>query len=235
MPSRIYCKNNYIVAEDPTSDADQATTVNFLGREVSVQKGHATAGGILMPTEDRLVTSPSCHEVVVKASAMRGVSPGDRVIIYLGGDDGSASANGISAFVKVDGTERFIVHEAFVWAKVKDGEVLPLRHVALTERDDEAFRRHTLGAASVLFLPDAQVEHGMKATGETNDQVLASVTALYERVLRVGQDVKGLERGETVCFSPSYMATKLRRYVDGKTRWFHLVDAREVYFAVGEG
>ena len=48
----------------------------------------------------------------------KGIQKGDRVIIYLGGDDGSASANGISAYIKVDGKERFIGIKGFVTGDV---------------------------------------------------------------------------------------------------------------------
>jgi hypothetical protein len=236
MPSRIYCKNSHIVAADPVEAraARTQSNVSFLGREVSIAQGHASAGGVLLLNTDELVTSPSCHEVEVHASGVRGVSPGDRVIVFLGGDtQGEVSANGISAFVKVDGQERYIIHSAFIWAKVKDGEILPLGRIALTERNDAAFRQHALGPASVLFTPDAQLEHGMRATGDdAGEQVLASVTALYETVVRTGPDVRDLNRGEVVCFSPSFAATKLKRRVGSETKYYHLIDTDDAFFSV---
>lgn len=236
--SRIYCKNNHLVVREPDEarDAARHEKVSFLGvRDVSVPRGRVdAASGLVLLNTDELVTSPNSHEVVVVASSMRGVSPGERVIIFLGGDSqGEVSANGISAFVKVEGEERWVVHQAFVWAKVKDGEVLPLHHIVLTERNDEAFKRHVLGAGSVLFPPEAQLTGGMRATGDdANEQVLASVTALYETVARTGEDVKGLARGETLCFSPSFSATRLKRRVGGSTRYFHLVDSRDAFFTI---
>lgn len=236
--SRIYCKNNHLVVREPDEarDAARHEKVSFLGvRDVSVPRGRVDAAtGLVLLNTDELVTSSNSHEVVVVASSMRGVSPGERVIIFLGGDSqGEVSANGISAFVKVDGEERWVVHQAFVWAKVKDGEVLPLHHIVLTERNDEAFKRHVLGAGSVLFPPEAQLTGGMRATGDdANEQVLASVTALYETVARTGPDVRGLERGETLCFSPSFSATRLKRRVGSETKYYHLVDSRDAFFTV---
>lgn len=236
MSSRIYCKNRHIVAADPVEarDAARQSNVSFLGRDVAVPQGHASAGGVLLLNTDQLITSVTCHEVEVHASAVPGVSPGDRVIVFLGGDtQGEVSANGISAYVKVDGEDRYIVHETFIWAKIKDGEVLPLHHIALTERNDAAFRRHALGPASVLFTPDAQLTGGMRATGDdAGEQVLAAVTALYETVVRTGPAVKDLVRGEVVCFSPSFAATRLRRRVGQETRYYHLIDTRDAFFSV---
>lgn len=236
--SRIYCKNNHLVVREPDEarDASRHEKVSFLGvRDVSVPRGRVDeASGLILLNTDELVTSPNSHEVIVVASSMRGVSPGERVIIFLGGDSqGEVSANGISAFVKVEGEERWVVHQAFVWAKVKDGEVLPLHHIVLTERNDEAFKRHVLGAGSVLFPPEQQLTGGMRATGDdANEQILASVTALYETVARTGADVKDLSRGETLCFSPSFSATRLKRRVGKETRYYHLVDSRDAFFTV---
>lgn len=62
--------------------------------------------------------------------------------------------------------------------------------------------------------------------------MLGAVNATYERVVRTGHRVSPdeLRRGEVVCFSPSYMATRLTRYVDQQAREYHLVDLDEVYF-----
>jgi hypothetical protein len=69
-----------------------------------------------------------------------------------------------------------------------------------------------------------------KAGARTRD----SVTALYERVYRTGPDVAADEfaRGQVVCFSPSYSATRLTRTAGSTTKHFHLVDSHEVYFSV---
>jgi hypothetical protein len=216
VSSRIYAKNGYIVASELPSDAavDPASGLMLFGRDRA----------------DRVATSRTCHEMRVEAVApdVVGLRVGDHVLVYLGGDDGEVSANGISAFVKVDAVERAVVHDRFVWGVVRDGAVFPRGRIALTKRNDAAFRRHTLGAASVLFLPEAQHTHGQKATGEESDSVLASVTALYETVSRVGPDVTELSPGETVCFSPSFSSTLLRV---GR-EWYHLVDSNEAFFTV---
>lgn len=241
--TKIYCRNGNIVVAD-LADAPH-DIVQFLGRDVAVRRGVAspTGSGVLL-LEDRLVTSETSHEVVVLASGVPDLVPGDRVIIYLGGDDGSVSANGISAFVKVDGVERGVIPERFVWARVRDGEVLPRGRVLLTERtarSELAFVRHTLGpdlAGYGITLADAMMTHGVRATGEASDQVLGSVTALFEEVARTGDRVRSDEygRGELVCFSPSFMATRLTRALPGgERREYHLVDADEVFFALSDG
>jgi hypothetical protein len=216
--SRIYCRNGYIVASELPSDAaaDPTSGLYLIGRDRA----------------DRVSTSRTCHEMRVDAVApdVKGIKPGDHVIVFLGGDDGGVSANGVSAFVKVDAVERAVVHQRFVWGVVRDGQVFPLHRIALTKRNDDAFRRHTLGAQSLLFLPEAQQKHGQRATGpdDQSDNVLAAVTALYETVTRVGADVKDVHPGETVCFSPSFSSALLRVGRD----WYHLVDSDEVFFAV---
>ena len=236
--SRIYCKNNHLVVREPDEarDAARHEKVSFLGvRDVSVPRGRVDeASGLILLNTDELVTSPNSHEVIVVASSMRGVSPGERVIIFLGGDSqGEVSANGISAFVKIEGEERWVVHAEYVWAKLKDGEVLPLGHIALTERNDDAFRQHAMGRGSVLFPPEAQLTGGMRATGDSSDQVLASVTALYENVVRTGPAVaNGVARGDLLCFSPSYSATRLQRRLGDRTQYLHLVDTRDAYFTI---
>jgi hypothetical protein len=221
MASRILCRNGYIVASElPSGGAiDPQSGLTLFGRDRA----------------DRVSTSTTCHEMVVDAVApdVAGIKPGDHVIVFLGGDDGGVSANGISAFVKLDALERAVVHERFVWAVVRDGVVYPLGRVVLTKRNDEAFRRHVLGASSLLHLPEAQQKHGQRATGPDDDSnnVLASVTALYETVSRVGAGVRsgvGIKPGETVCFSPSFSSALLRVGRD----WFHLVDSEEIFFAV---
>lgn len=239
MTTRIYCKNRHFVLRDPVAKAEAARSdeVEFLGRTVTVQRGHATPGGVLLPASAAgatVTTSRSCHELdVVAADPATGVKPGDRVIVYLGGDtDGTADANGISAFVPVEGTEHVVVHEAFVWAKVTPGGVEPLRRIVLTARNDAAFMRHVFGqgAAAVMVAPEAQLVHGARATGEESDREIAAVTALYETVRRVGPDAAryGVSEGEVLCFSPSFSSTRLD--IDG--RQFHLVDAKEAFFSV---
>lgn len=216
MPTRIICKNGYVVASElPSGGAvDPTSGLTLFGRDRA----------------DRVSTSRTCHEMVLDAVGpdVRDLRPGDHVLVYLGGDDGDVQANGISAFVKVDAAERAVVHDRFVWAVVRDGVVYPRGRIALTKRNDEAFKRHVLGAQSLLFLPEAQLAHGQRATGDDSDQVLAAVTALYETVTRVGAGVKDLSPGETVCFSPSFSSTRLRV---GR-EWFHLVDSDEAFFTV---
>lgn len=216
--SRIYCRNGYIVASElPSGGAiDPTSGLTLFGRDRA----------------DRVTTSRTCHEMVVDAVApdVAGIKPGDHVIVYIGGDDGDVSANGVSAFVKLDAVERAVVHQRFVWGVVRDGAVFPLGRTVLTKRNDVAFHRHTLGAGSLLFLPEAQQKHGQRATGpdDQSDNVLAAVTALYETVTRVGADVKELTPGETVCFSPSFSSALLRAGRD----WYHLVDSEEIFFSV---
>jgi hypothetical protein len=243
MKTAIYCKNGYVVVADPATDA-KASRVEFLGRELLLTEGAAkTDSGLFLPAADTLATSHNSHEVVVLASRVPDLEPGDRVLVFLGGDDGGVSAAGISAFVRVEGVERGVVHERFVWAKVRDGEILPRGRVVLTERTpetDAAFVRHTFGpglAGLGVSAPDALLAHGHRATGEETDQVLGSVTALFERVARTGSDVRDDEfvRGDLVCFSPSYMATRLvRNFGAGDQRQYHLVSADEIFFALGE-
>lgn len=214
--SKIYCKNGYIVACELPSDGaiDPSSGLVLFGRDRA----------------DRVSTSPTCHELRVDAvgADVTDLKPGDHVLVYLGGDDGDVSANGISAFVKLDAAERAVVHDRFVWAVVRDGVVWPRGRIALTRRNDDAFRRHVLGAQSLLYLPEAQLKHGQQATGAPSDGVLASVTALYETVTRVGATCTELRPGETACFSPSFSSTLLRVGRD----WFHLVDSDEVFFVV---
>lgn len=237
MPTRILCKNNHVVCVDPVQrrEAAQHETVRsaVFDRDVSVPRGRVQGGLVRLDDTDAWTTSKSCHELEVAASGAADLVPGDRVIVYLGGDtDGIVEANGISAFVKVDGVERCVVHEAFVWAKVKDGEVLPRGRIVLTERNDRAYHRYTWGAGALIQGPDAQLVHGHRATGEDSDQVLAAVTALYEKVYRVGPAVRDLGRGALVCFSPSFAATRLRRRVGEGWRFYHLVDSAEIFFEV---
>ncbi len=242
MSSKIYCKNNYLVVADPSSDAAQSEVVLPNGRQVLVTEGAGrTASGLYLPAADTLATSHNSHEVVVLASGVPDLKPGDRVLVFLGGDDGDAVAAGISAFVRVDGVERGVVHERFVWAKLKDGEVLPRGRVVLTERtpeSDAAFVRHTYGpglAELGIQAPDALLTHGHRATGEDGTaQVLGAVTALFERVVRTGPAVRDAARGELVCFSPSYMSTRLARSLGGERRQYHLVDSSEIFFSLSD-
>jgi hypothetical protein len=232
---RIHVKNDNVIVADLAGAA--SSRVNFLGREILVQDGVASSSGsgLLLPA-DRIVTSETSHEVVVLASSPEAadLAPGDRVIIYLGGDDGSVSANGISAFVKVDGVERGVIPARFIWAKIRDGEVIPRGRVVLTQPDPAVFRRHVLGAESALHHPDQLLTHGHRATGGEGDgNILGAVNATYERVVRTGHRVPSdeLKRGDVVCFSPSYMATRLTRNVGTDTFEYHLVDADEIYFS----
>lgn len=236
MKSRIYCKNGHIVARDPLAcrEAAQSDQVEFLGRSVAVQRGHATPGGVLLPASaagSTVTTSASCHELdIVASDAATGLAPGDRVLVYLGGDDGDIAATGISAFVPIEGTDHVVVHAKYVWAKITPGGVLPLGRIALTARNDAAFHRHVLGpgASAVMTLPEAQSVHGARATGRDGDErEIAAVTALYETVRRAGPAANVTE-GDVLCFSPSYCSTRLD--IDG--RQFHLVDSDEAYFVI---
>ena len=239
MAVRVHVKNGNVIVADVA--ATSQSRVEFLGREILVQDGIAspTGSGLLLPA-DRLVTSETSHEVVVLGTSPEAadLAPGDRVVIYLGGDDGAVSANGISAFVRIDGVERGVIPERFIWARIRDGEVLPRGRIALTEVDPAAFRRHVLGEASRLYTPDALLTHGHRATGaeHANENLLGAVNATYERVVRTGPKVRPeeLRRGDTVCFSPSYMSTRLQRVVGGETRHYHLVDTDEIYFSESE-
>jgi hypothetical protein len=242
MSTSIYCRNNYVVVADPADDVAQSK-VDFLGREILLTEGAArTESGLFLPSADTLATSQNSHEVIVLASKTPDLKPGDRVLVYLGGDDGAVSAAGISAFVRVDGVERGVVHERFIWARLKDGEILPRGRAVLTELTPDAvlaFVRHTYGprlAELGLTAPDALLTHGHRATGQESDQVLGSVTALFERVVRTGPDVPDAElaRGDLVCFSPSYMSTRLVRTVGGEQRQYHLVASDEVFFTLGD-
>lgn len=236
MTSRIYCKNRHIVARDPLAKraAAQSDEVEFLGRKVAVQRGHASPGGVLLPASaagSTVSTSTSCHELdVVASDPATGLVAGDRVLVYLGGDDGEVSATGISAFVPVEGAEHVVVHEKYIWARITPGGVAPLGRIVLTARNDAAFHRHVLGpgASAILAVPEAQSVHGARATGrDGDDREIAAVTALYETVRRAGPKADVAE-GAVLCFSPSYSATRLD--IDG--RQFHLVDSAEAYFTI---
>jgi hypothetical protein len=236
---RIYNKNGYVVARDPVENTARVDGHDARGNAVATPEGHLTDGGlILIGSQRKITTSTSSHEVVITACAPdSGFEVGERVIVYLGGDDGGVNANGISAFVSLDGEDAFMIHEKFIWARVKDGEVLPLRNVVLTQRDDEAMRWYSRGAESLLHIPEANLSLGLSATGSDDpsrggQRVVDSVTALYERVYRTGPDVKDLARGDVVCFSPSYSATKLKLGLGEDIRYFHLVDSAEVFFSV---
>lgn len=231
---KIKVTNGNVVVADMA--ATPSSRVEFLGREILVQEGVAapSGSGLLLPA-DRLVTSETSHEVIVLAASPQAadLAPGDRVVIYLGGDDGAVSANGISAFVKIDGVERGVVPSQFIWAKIRDGEIIPRGRIILTEADPKVFRKHVLGSESALHVPEQLLTHGHRATGgEGDERLLGAVNATYERVVRTGAKVHPdeLKRGEVVCFSPSFMSTRLTRYVGGEQREYHLVDLDEVFF-----
>lgn len=237
--TRIYNRNGYIVARDPAENTARVDGRDAHGNAVATPEGHATAGGlILLGSQRKLTTSTSSHEVEIMACAPEsGFAVGDRVIVYLGGDDGTVSASGISAFVSLDGAQAFTIHERFIWARVRDGEVLPLRDVVLTQRDDEAMRRYSRGADALLAIPEVNLARGLSATGSDRpdaggQRAVDSVTALYERVYRVGPAVSDVARGDVVCFSPSYSATRLKVGQGPDTQYFHLVAASEIFFSV---
>lgn len=232
----IYCKNGHVVCREPKTDAGTGVDARFAGRTVSTPKGRTTDGGLILLGADKLTTSATCHEVEVVASKTDDLQPGDRVIVYIGGDDGAVTANGISAFVPINGVDHFIVHDRFVWARVRDGEILPRGKVVLTERNDEAFRRHVLGPAALLHMPGVLERLGVSATGAedgANSGEMYAVTALYETVYRTGPAVTNVARGAVVCFSPSYSAARLSKGMGTATRHFHLVDSEELYFSEG--
>lgn len=251
MPTKPYCKNSFVLARElPAVTAAQAgdSTAQFNGRAVLTPVGHqAQPGGLIMLDDSavRLTTSKSCHEleIVAVSPQVYGLRPGHHVIVYLGGDTaGSVNANGISAFTQIDGAETFAIHESFIWARVEDGTtVFPRGKIVLTERDDEAFKRHALGAtrALLLHLPEANLAGGLAATGSTDPteggaRALDSVTHLYERVVRVGPLVRDVLKSEVVAFSPSYSATRLTiRRSGSRPAWHgHLVDSEEIFFSV---
>ncbi len=241
---RAYCKNGHIVARDCVTDHAEGVTVDHHGQRVGVATGFPTAGGIIL-LDDRLTTSESSQELEVVSSATPGLEPGQRVVVYIGGDDGGISANGISAFLSFDGVESAIVPSRFVWAVVKDGELIPRLDVLLVERDDAAMRKYAFNGSPILP-PDSLLATGAAAANRENPQESGarprdSVTLQYARVVRVGPDVRdeGLGRGAVVAFSPSFMCTALVRNVrglDGKyvRKDYALVSSKEVFFVVGE-
>lgn len=240
---RAYCKNDYILATDPaTAKSKETIQVSHGGKLLAVARGTETGGGIIL-LSDRLATSPTSHEAEVVESATADVAKGDRIIIYLGGDDGEISASGISAFLPLNGQECFVVPDRFVWAKIRDGEILPRRNVLLVERDDDAMRKYAFNS-SPIEAPGGLYQHGVSAANRTDPtadgaRTRDSVTLQYARVVRTGPGVRddALARGAVVAFSPSYACTTLVRDVrgaDGKyqRRWYALVDSSEVFFTV---
>ena len=243
---RAYCKNGYVICTDPaTTKAKQTATGRAAdGSAILVAEGHQTAGGIIL-LDDRLATSPTSHEAEVVASATEDVQPGDRVVVYLGGDDGDIQASGISAFLPLNGQECFVVPDQFVWARIRDGEILPRRNVLLVERDDEAMKRYAFNSTT-LHVPDRLMQHGVAAANREDPtaggaRTRDSVTLQYARVVRTGPSVKddGLARGTVVAFSPSFSCTTLVRQVRDAAgnytkRYYALVDSSEVFFTVYE-
>lgn len=250
MP-RIYCKNSHAVGFDPHERAkakrDHATA-RFGGIDVAVRAGASTTEGGIILLDDRLATSPTSHEIELSAvcPSVGDLAAGDRVVMYIGGDDGSVQANGVAAYHPdpVTGEEAFTVHERFLWAKLKDGEVIPRGRAILVERDDAAMHRYAFNS-SVIHAPDANYVHGIAAAHRDDPnaggaRTRDAVTLQYARVARVGPAVKDpeLQRGAIVAFSPSYSCTTLVREVrNAKTgkydkSYLALVDSSEVYFAV---
>ena len=233
--TRIRSRRHFVVAKDPASNETASSTFN--GREVRTPLGHVTPGGLIM-LQDRLTTSKTCHEVELVAvpPGVDDLAPGDRVIVYLGGE--ADLGVGISAFPALDGTEHSVIPEGFIWAKLKDGEIIPRGRIILTERDDVAFKRYTFGREFAYELHSDTLIHGLTASGDedpTNDgaRTRDAVTALYERVYRTGPKADAdLVRGQVVCFSPSYSSTRLTRLVGGVRKHYHLVDGGEVFFSV---
>lgn len=268
-------------------------TVDHLGQRVGVTSGFQTEGGIIL-LDDKLGTSPNSHEMEVVASATADLQPNDRVVVYLGGDDGDVSSAGISAFLPFNGEECAIVPERYLWATVRDGEIIPRRDVVLVERDDAAMQRYAFNS-SPIHVPTGQLgvdlmRHGVAAAnredpGAGGARTRDSVTLQYARVVRAGPDVgvltaekqlanikwmldewsgdedniyamrdllsalqealrfpvrdTELDRGAIVAFSPSLMCTTLVRRIrlrsgEFETKYYALVSAGEVFFAVGE-
>lgn len=247
---RAYCKNGHVVAKETNATAARGVTVvDAHGQRVGVAEGFRTEGGIIL-LDDKLATSPNSHEMEIVASATPDLQPGDRVVVFLGGDDGGVSSAGISAFLPYNGEECGVVPAQFLWATVRDGELIPRLDVVLVERDDAAMRRYAFNS-SPIHAPDGALgvdlmRHGIAAAnredpGAAGARTRDSVTLQYARVVRTGPDVQDeqLQRGAIVAFSPSFMCTTIVRKVrraDGSydTRYYALVSAGEIYFAVGE-
>jgi len=239
---RIYCKNGYVVAADPKTDGGEVVRGALGHLSFAVPKGVDSGGGLIL-LGDSLKTCGQSHEIEVLASETPDLPAGSRGLVYLGGDDGSVAANGISAFFPVGDRQCFSVPEAFVWGVVRDGEVLPRGRAVLVERDDEAHRRYAMNS-SVIHAPGVVMEHGVSATGsadphEGGARQRDSVTVLYSRVVRTGPEVRDpeLQRGAVVCYSPSYSCCRLERAVrraDGtlEKRHYALLDSEEIFFAV---
>lgn len=246
---RAYCKGGHVIAKETAPVKAGVTVRDAHGQSVSVAEGFTTPGGIIL-LDDKLATSPTSHEMEIVASATPDLQPGDRVVVYLGGDDGGVSSAGISAFLPFNGEECAMVPERYLWARVKDGELMPRRNVVLVERDDAAMQRYAFNSSPIVA-PDGVMgvdlmEHGISAAnredpGAGGARTRDSVTLQYARVARVGPDVKDtdLVRGVVVAFSPSYMCTTLVRQIrnrDGKydRHYYALVSAEEIFFVAGE-
>lgn len=247
---RAYCKNGHVVAKETYATKAGVTVVDAHGQRVGVAEGFRTEGGIIL-LDDKLATSPNSHEMEIVASdPSTGLQPGDRVVVFLGGDDGGVSSAGISAFLPYNGEECGVVPARFLWATVRDGELIPRLDVVLVERDDAAMRRYAFNS-SPIHAPDGALgvdlmRHGIAAAnredpGAAGARTRDSVTLQYARVVRTGPDVhdEQLQCGAVVAFSPSFMCTTIVRKVrraDGSydARYYALVSAAEIFFAVGE-
>jgi len=241
---RAYCKNGHVVAKETNLSAANVT-VDFHGQAVGITAGFATGGGIIL-LDDKLATSDTSHEMEIVESRSPDLKPGDRVVVYIGGDDGGISASGISAFLPYNGVESAIVPDAFLWARVKDGELIPRLGVVLVERDDAAMQRYAFNSSPILA-PDGVLgvdlmRHGVAAAnrqdpGDAGHRTRDSVTLQYARVVRTGPDVRDTEivPGAVVAFSPSFMCTALVRKTrlpsgDYVTKYYALVASKEIYF-----
>lgn len=227
MTFRPYAKNGFVVVTEPRSGAH--STVSFLGRDVAVEAGRATAGGILMP-DVPIKAGNTTHIVDVFASDVPDITPGDRVLIYLGGDDGETDAVGISAFVPVGGIERAIVHATFVWAKLTPSGAQPLGNVVLSRPDPDETRRQALGtAADVLHTAASTFKaNGPLADAHDDARVEAGVMATYNRVLAVGPKVRDIAPGDVICTPVTYSLAK----IDVGGEQLHLSDADVAYFTL---
>ncbi len=144
-----------------------------------------------------------------------------------------------------------MVPERFVWATLKDGEIIPRRNILLVERDDAAMRRYAFNSSPILP-PDSLLDRGVAAANREDpqaggDRTHDTVTLQYARVIRTGPDVVDdhIGRGAIVAFSPQLMCTTLVRQVrnpDGShtKRYYALVSGPapgvdgEVFFAVSD-
>lgn len=180
-----------------------------------------TPGGIILPPTASVATDGQGHEVIVVNPGKTDLRKGDRVIL---------SVSRISAFIPFEGRDYAAIPDSDVLAIVHpDGRIQPRGRYALLQRDDETMMRCLFGAESRLALPESHLATGFSASGDPDpqqggDRTRDAVTGLYA----IAVEGPGLERGQVVCFSPSYCATRLQ--VGRQHYW--LADADELFFIV---